>query len=71
MDKDYEITEQDVDKALNYLKYHDPENATRENAEALLQDLQQGYHNMAHSNPELLEGLKRELDNSGSTNTTD
>lgn len=57
-----EITEQDIEVALRYLKYHDPENATREEATSLLEDLQQGYHQMSHDNPELLEKLKKELD---------
>lgn len=56
------ITEKKIEVALRYLKYHDPENATREKAVALLTELRDGYHAKAHSNPvELLE-LQQELD---------
>lgn len=61
MAKEFKITEEEIAKALNYLKYHDPENATREQAEALLRDLQAGYHGMAQHNPELLLKLQKDL----------
>lgn len=58
------ITEDKIEVALRYLKYHDPENATREKAVALLTDLRDGYHSKAHTNPvELLE-LQKQLDES-------
>jgi len=57
-----DITEEKIEVALRYLKYHDPENATREKAISLLEDLRDGYHSKAHTNPvELLE-LKQKLD---------
>jgi hypothetical protein len=62
MDKPYEITEKDIESALRWLKVNDPENATREQAEALLKDLKAGFHSMAHNNPDLLNQLKQELD---------
>lgn len=61
---DREITEDKIEVTLRYLRYHDPENATRENAIALLTDLRDGYHSKAHTNPvELLE-LQKQLDES-------
>lgn len=57
----YEINEQDIESVIRWLKVNDPENATRENAIGLLQDMQAGFHGMAHSNPELLERLREEL----------
>ena len=57
----YEITDKDIEVALRYLKHHDPENATPEKAIAMLKDLRQGYHDMAHTNPDLLEELQKEL----------
>jgi hypothetical protein len=57
----YEISDKDIETALRYLKYHDPENATRERAVALLQDLQAGFHGMAHDNPQLLVELQKEI----------
>lgn len=62
MDKPYEISEKDIESALRWLKVNDPENATREQAEALLKDLKAGFHSMAHNNPDLLNQLKQELD---------
>lgn len=62
MIENYEISEKDIEAALSYLKYHDPENANRENAIALLEDLKSGFHNMAHDNPDLLLKLQEEID---------
>ncbi len=62
MDKPYEMNEKDIESALRWLKVNDPENATREQAEALLKDLKAGFHSMAHNNPDLLNQLKQELD---------
>ena len=61
MDENYEISEKDTESVIRWLKINDPENATREKAVALLQDLKAGFHGMAHNNPELLEKLRREL----------
>lgn len=60
--KEYQISEKDIESALRYLQTHDPKNATREQAEALLKDLQSGFHSMAHDNPELLLQLQKELE---------
>jgi hypothetical protein len=59
--EDYEISGQDIDSVLKYLKLNDPENATPEKAIAMLEDLQAGIHMLAHSNPELLEKLYKEV----------
>jgi hypothetical protein len=61
MDKDYEINEKDIDSVIRFLKIHDPENATPENAISLLEELNAGIHKMSHTNPELLEKLYKEL----------
>lgn len=66
-DETYEISEHDIEVALRYLKYNEPTKATREEAIALLQDLQAGFHGMAHHNPDKLMELKKELDNSGNS----
>jgi len=68
MDKPYEINEKDIESALRWLKVNDPENATRDQAVALLNDLKSGFHGMAHNNPELLAKLKQELDNNPGSN---
>lgn len=62
MAENYEINEKDIEVALRYLKYNDSENATRENAIAMLQDLKSGFHSMARDNPDLLLKLQEEID---------
>ncbi len=61
MSEGYEITDEDIEKVVRYLKYHDPENATPEKAISMLEDLHSGFHGMAHKNPELLLKLQKEL----------
>lgn len=63
----YEITEADIDAMVRYLKINDPENATSEVAIKTLEDLQAGFHELAHSNPKLLEKWYKELDNQTKT----
>jgi hypothetical protein len=62
MAESYELNEKDINSVIRYLKIHEPENATRERAIALLEDLQAGVHMMAHNNPDLLEKLQKELE---------
>jgi hypothetical protein len=62
MDNRYEPSEQDIEVAQRYLKLHDPKHATRDDAVALLRDLHEGFHKMAHHNPEQLLELQQELD---------
>lgn len=61
MEDNYEISEQDIESALHWLKINDPENANREKAIALLEDLQTGFHQMSHNNPDRLLQLQEEL----------
>jgi len=58
----YEINEKDIESTIRFLTVYDPENANRETAISLLEDLRAGFHGMAHNNPDLLEKLKAELD---------
>lgn len=58
----YEINEKDIDTVLNILKRTDPENATPEMAIKILESFQAGFHEMSHTNPKLLEEIKKELD---------
>ena len=61
MSTNYQINEKDIDTVLNILKKTDP-NATPEQAIEILESLQAGFHEMSHTNPELLEEIKKELD---------
>ena len=60
-DDKYEASEADIDVALRWLKYNDPSHATREQAMALLKDLDSGFHNMAHRDPDKLLRLETDL----------
>lgn len=62
MAEPYKINDKDIESVMRWLKIHDPERATRDDAIAMLQDLQAGFHRMSHSSPELLLKLKQELD---------
>jgi hypothetical protein len=61
MDKPYEANEKDIESVMRWLTINDPERATREDAMAMLHDLQSGFHQMSHSNPELLMKLQVDL----------
>lgn len=65
MAEEFEINEAAIDSALRWLKINDPDNATREKAEAMLRDLQAGLHGMAHHDPDKLLSLKKGLDEHG------
>ncbi len=61
MANDYELNEQDIDSTIRYLKTIDPGNATPEMAIAFLEELQAGVHSLAHTKPELLEKIYKDL----------
>ena len=67
----YKISDEDIEAALRYLKHHDPENANRDMAIALLEDLRSGFHTMAHNNPDKLLELQREIDSMHSGDKSD
>jgi hypothetical protein len=58
----YRISEEDIEVALRYLKYHDPQHATRLDAIAKLEDIKSDFHQLAHQNPDLLLKLQQEID---------
>ena len=57
----YQINEKDIDAVLNYLKIHDPENATPEMAIALLEFYKTKFHEMAHTDLTKLEEIYEEF----------
>lgn len=57
----YEINEKDIDTVLNYLKIHDPENATPEMAIAFLEFYKAKFHMMAHADLDKLVDLYEEF----------
>jgi hypothetical protein len=71
MAKRDKITEKDIEVALRYLKYHDPENETREVAISLLEDLHRGYQEISHHDPQRLLDLQKEIDKNKRLKQTD
>jgi len=59
--KEYELTDEDVEKVVNYLKVVDPENATPENAIAFLEHYAARFHTLGHmlSDADLREMYER------------
>lgn len=57
----YNITQQDIDAMVRFLKTTDPDNATPEMAIELLEHLQAGIHTMSHEDPEKLLALYKEF----------
>ena len=56
--EDYELTEEDIDKAIHILSVYDPENATPENAIDFLEYMRSVVHEAAHdTTPEQLQKL--------------
>ena len=63
---DYEFTEDDIQKVLDYLKLHYPENADRDYAIQFLQQMQDNAFNFANSGvlteEEIAEALKKNIE---------
>lgn len=66
-DMDYEFTEDDIQKVINYLTIHNPANADRDYAVQLLQQMQDNAFNVANSGvlteEEIAEAIKKNTDN--------
>ena len=61
MAKQYQISDEDIDAMLKHLEFTDPKNATRKQAKTKLEELQEGIHVMAHTNPVKLVALQAKL----------
>lgn len=61
MSNGYQLNEKDIDGVLNYLKIHDPENATPEMAIAFLEFHKTKFHEMAHIDLDKLEEIYKEF----------
>ena len=60
--KPFNPREEDIQSAMLYKKYFDPGHATREEAIAMLEDMNSDFHRMAHDNPEKLLELQQKVD---------
>ena len=63
-DMDYEFTEEDIQKVMNYLTIHDSENADRDYAVQLLQHMQDKAFNVANSGVLTEEEIEEAIKNS-------
>jgi len=52
---DYELNEKDIESAISFLKFYDPENANHDTAIELLEFMRLAAHEYAHDNPKDLE----------------
>lgn len=66
-DMNYEFTEEDIQKVLDYLTHHNPENADRDYAIQLLQQMQDNAFDVANSGvlteEEIAKAIKKSIDN--------
>jgi hypothetical protein len=58
---DYEITEEDIQGMVKYLKVFHPENANHEFAKEMLHYLKATYHRLALTDPDVLDELYDEF----------
>ena len=67
MSNGYQINEKDIESVLNYLRIHDPEQATPEVAIAFLEYFKTKFHELAHTDPDKLDELYKEFKNAKRT----
>lgn len=63
----FKPSEEDIQSAMLYKKHFDPEHATREDAIAMLEDMNSDFHRMAHDNPKKLLELRQKVDRNKKT----
>ncbi len=54
---DYQITEEDIDAVVRYMKLFHPEKADREYCRALLEYIKSSLHQIARNNPDDIEAM--------------
>jgi hypothetical protein len=53
----YEISDEDIDTVVRYMKIFHPEKASREYAKAMLEYCKADFHNMSLTDPKALDDL--------------
>lgn len=54
----YNISEEDIQKVINYLKFHDPKNADREYAIEFIESMQITSNEIARTDEELAKAIE-------------
>lgn len=54
----YNISEEDIQKIINYLKFHDPKNADREYAIEFIESMQITSNEIARTDEELAKAIE-------------
>jgi hypothetical protein len=62
MTKPYEISDEDIEAALRYMKLHVSKNSTLEDARKMLEDFGSDVHKLALSEPERFLKMKEKID---------
>jgi hypothetical protein len=62
MTKPYEISDEDIEKALRYMKLHVSKSSTLEDARKMLEDFGSDVHIIAINEPERLSKIKQKID---------
>lgn len=58
---EYDLSEEDIDKVINWLRINDSKNATPEQAIDFLIKTRLSIHKYAHENPEKIEELYKKF----------
>lgn len=65
----YEISDEDIDSVVRYMKIFHPEKANREYAKAMLEYFKAEYHNLSLTDPKALDDLFARYEASKNTAT--
>lgn len=61
MTKPYEISDEDIEKALRYMKLHVSKNSTLDDARKMIEDFGSNVHKLAINEPESFSKLKQKI----------
>ena len=61
-DNQYHITDEDIEKVLDWLKLTNPRKATPEYARRILERLYVRYHVLEHIDPDAIEDIMKDLE---------
>lgn len=62
MTKPYEISDEDIEAALRYIKLHVSKNSTLEDARKMLENIGSDFHKITLSEPERFLKIKKKIE---------